>query len=614
MRRRLTTWLLGGVLALSATAWAQAPPAGEETQTQTTTTTTTTTTEHTSTGHTVRREDVKTWTMTIDSKEYEVHPATPAYEGETGLFHMPTAYTLPKGKFSFSLFRDNLDRDPKDIDISIHGVSLAIGATNKLEIYGNFGVQNRIDADALFQAGFFNDYPFVNTPWQTGVGDLKLGLKYGFLNDYMGDPVGLAIRGFVKIPTADENKGLGTGKTSFGADLILSKNIDEKLDIHGSLGYQWNSDPDSVNIANALKWAVGLNVPACRTVQLQAELMGTKYSGDVDFDQTNPLDLVVGPVFWIKGFFIRPAISWNLNFDDRGLNSSSKSWTGRHISIGWHPGFGCREIETYVPPPPPPPPAANQNPTAVCEIERSEILPGESVRVRANASDPDGDTLTYEWSTSAGHRRQRRVGHLREHGHGSGLVRHDHPPRLGRPGRLRDHHLQRAPAGAGGGPRRGHHVHLRWLPAEPRPPQQRRQGVPGRRGLPPAAGSAQPGDHHRPRRQRRALSRGHRPAARRGGEDVPREGEGHRGVAHHHPQRRRHQAARHGQGRRRPGPEPPGRGDLRPGGRDGTGRLDSHPGIRTVGRGREAAPLFISFCSHHRHTYLQNPRPRRGVL
>jgi outer membrane protein OmpA-like peptidoglycan-associated protein len=402
MRRRLTTWLLGGVLALSATAWAQAPPAGEETQTQTTTTTTTTTTEHTSTGHTVRREDVKTWTMTIDSKEYEVHPATPAYEGETGLFHMPTAYTLPKGKFSFSLFRDNLDRDPKDIDISIHGVSLAVGATNKLEIYGNFGVQNRIDADALFQAGFFNDYPFVNTPWQTGVGDLKLGLKYGFLNDYMGDPVGLAIRGFVKIPTADENKGLGTGKTSFGADLILSKNIDEKLDIHGSLGYQWNSDPDRVNIANALKWAIGLNVPACRTVQLQAELMGTKYSGDVDFDQTNPLDLVIGPVFWIKGFFIRPAISWNLNFDDRGLNSSSKSWTGRHISIGWHPGFACREIETYVPPPPPPPPAANQNPTAVCEIERSEILPGESVRVRANASDPDGDTLTYEWSTSAG--------------------------------------------------------------------------------------------------------------------------------------------------------------------------------------------------------------------
>jgi len=353
----------------------------------------------------VRREDVKTWTMTIDAKEYEVHPATPAYEGETGLFHMATAYTLPKGKFSFQLFRDNLDRDPKDEDISIHGVSLAVGLTNRLELHGNFGLQNRIDADALFQAGYFNDYPFVSTPWETGAGDLKLGLKFKLLDDYMGDPVGLAIRGFVKIPTANEDKGLGTGKGSWGGDLILSKSIDEKLDLHGSIGFVKNGDPDSptpVNIANAFRWGLGLNVPACRTVQLQAELMGTRYTGDSDFKQTNPLDLVVGPVFWIKGFFIRPAISWNLNFDDRGLNSSSKSWTGRHISIGWHPGFACREIETFVPPPPPPPPAANNNPSVNCEIERSVISPGESVRVRANASDADGDTLTYEWSTTAG--------------------------------------------------------------------------------------------------------------------------------------------------------------------------------------------------------------------
>jgi outer membrane protein OmpA-like peptidoglycan-associated protein len=396
------TWLLGGILALTAPAWAQTAPAGEETQTQTTTTTTTTTTEHTSTGHTVRREDVKTWTMTIDGKEYEVHPATPAYEGETGLFHMSTAYTLPKGKFSFSLFRDNMDRDPKDEDISIHGVSLGYGVSNRFEIHGNFGLQNRLDADALFQAGYVNDYPFVRTPWQTGAGDFKLGAKFKFLDDYMGDPVGLAIRGFVKIGTADEDKGLGTGKSSFGGDLILSKSIDAKLDLHGSIGFVKNGDPDGVDIANAFRWGLGLNVPACRTVQLQAELMGTKYTGDSDFDQTNPLDLVIGPVFWIKGFFIRPAISWNLNFDDRGLNSSSKSWTGRHISIGWYPGFACREIETYVPPPPPPPPPGNNNPAVNCEIERSVISPGESVRVRANASDTDGDTLTYEWSTTAG--------------------------------------------------------------------------------------------------------------------------------------------------------------------------------------------------------------------
>ena len=287
MRRPLTTWILGGLLAFASASWAQGvPPAGEERNrttgsTTTTQTTTTTTTTDTSTGHhrTVERANVRTWTMEVNGREWEVHPATPSYEGTTGLFHMPTAYTLPKGRFSFQLFRDNLDRDPKDEDISIHGLSLGFGLTDRFELYGNFGLQNRIDADALFQPGRVNDYPFVATPWETGRGDLKLGLKFKFLDDYQhDDPLGLAIRAFVKIPTADKDRGLGTGKTSWGGDLIASKGIgDGALDIHGSIGFQVNGDPDDpvrVDLANAFKWAVGLNVPACSWIQLQAELMG----------------------------------------------------------------------------------------------------------------------------------------------------------------------------------------------------------------------------------------------------------------------------------------------------------------------------------------------------
>ena len=405
MRRTLTPWLLGGLLALSAPAWAQSvPPAGEEgTRTQDTGTTTITTVDDDGDVHmhTVERDDVKTWTMEIDGREWEAHPATPSYEGTTGLFHMPTAYTLPKGRFSFSLFRDNLDRDPKDEDISIHGLSLGYGLTSRFEIYGNVGLQNRLDADALFQPGYVNDYPFVSTPWETGRGDVKLGFKFGFLNDYKGDGLGLALRGFVKIPTADEDLGLGTGKVSWGGDLILSKHLGMKADIHGSVGYQVNGDPDDVELDNALKLAAGINIPACTWLQLQAEIMNTRYSNNGDFEQTDPLDLVVGPVLWIKpGFFIRPAISWNLNFDDRGLDQSSKSWTGRHISIGYHPGWGCREIA--VPAPPPPPPPSNREPTVSCEIERTTLMPGESSRVRAIASDADGDALTYTWSATAG--------------------------------------------------------------------------------------------------------------------------------------------------------------------------------------------------------------------
>jgi outer membrane protein OmpA-like peptidoglycan-associated protein len=37
-----------------------------------------------------------------------------------------------------------------------------------------------------------------------------------------------------------------------------------------------------------------------------------------------------------------------------------------------------------------------------CETEKSQILPGETVRCRATGSDPDGDALTYSWTASAG--------------------------------------------------------------------------------------------------------------------------------------------------------------------------------------------------------------------
>ena len=359
---------------------------------------------------TVRREDVKTWVISIDGKDYEAHPATPAYDGSTGLFHLPSAYTLPKGRVSFSLFRDNLDRDPKDEDISIHGVTFAFGATSRLELAASFGLQNRLDADALLQPGYVNDYPFAATGWQTGGGDLKLGAKFKLLDDYGSDPVALALRGFVKLPTADEAKGLGTGKRSMGVDVIMSKSLGRAADIHGSLGYQWNGDPEqprAIDIGNAMKWGLGINLPACRSVQIQAEVTGTRYK-NASFKQTNPVDLVVGPVIWFaKGIFVRPAISKNLKYDDRGLNQSGKSSMGMQFSVGYHPGTACCEIAVPPPPPPPPPPPApappaNRSPTVTCDAERTSISSGDSVSLRANAADADNDTLTYTWSTSSG--------------------------------------------------------------------------------------------------------------------------------------------------------------------------------------------------------------------
>ncbi len=142
---------------------------------------------------------------------------------------------------------------------------------------------------------------------------------------------------------------------------------------------------------------MGLNVPAIWTIQLHAELTGASYRG-AGFEQTKPLDLVVGPLIWIKGFFVRPAISWNLNFDDRGLNSSARSYTGRRISIGYHPGTRARQVAVAVTARR----APNRPPTVSCQPDRPSVPAGEAVRWRATAVDPDGDALRYTWTISTG--------------------------------------------------------------------------------------------------------------------------------------------------------------------------------------------------------------------
>src|SRR5437588_274296 len=83
-------------------------------------------------------------------------------------------------------------------------------------------IADGLDLDAREQPGYFNDLPQAglttsSSGWQTGLGDVRLGAKYGILSDYRGDPLGLAIKASIKLPTADAAKGLGTGQVSLDA-------------------------------------------------------------------------------------------------------------------------------------------------------------------------------------------------------------------------------------------------------------------------------------------------------------------------------------------------------------------------------------------------------------
>lgn len=101
-------------------------------------------------------------------------------------------------------------------------------------------------------------------------------------------------------------------------------------------------------------------------------------------------------------FFLTP--NWSLRADGRWMqvrvDELDESESNGEATVGISALFGGGGEKPSKPEPTPAP--TNAQPQVSCVPDRSDVLPGESVRVSATASDPEGDPMTYEWTTSAG--------------------------------------------------------------------------------------------------------------------------------------------------------------------------------------------------------------------
>ena len=113
------------------------------------------------------------------------------------------------------------------------------------------------------------------------LGDLWLGAKINLTSQWRQQPAAFAVRGMIKLPTAKtEDEGVGTGKMDFAFDAIVSKEVNERVEVSGFGGFIVRGDPDSIDLANGLRWGFGVGVPSRKSLRFTAELHGESYLSD----------------------------------------------------------------------------------------------------------------------------------------------------------------------------------------------------------------------------------------------------------------------------------------------------------------------------------------------
>ncbi len=365
----------------------------------------------------------------------DTRPATTTFFGDTGIWFVPTAEVLPKSKWSVTGYRRGTNFIQGYTNVGDFAGTFAVGVGDRAEIFGSFIFDTRIDRDTrpLFNTdptfgGVVDRYPKVNTGW-TGdhVGDFYVGAKYNIWSEYRQNPAALAIRGLIKLPTADSDVGNGTGKADFAIDFIASKEAAKNVDWSGFAGWEFRGQPDNFDApTGAFRWGTGVAFPSRNPVRVFGELNGFVPTKDtVTFTGVTPLctncgvlpassdtenltRATVGVTFQSrKGFFVGGGVSWNVPQQARNTAFTDDDQFGDYfdwqVRIGYHPG-----VRTYVPPPPPAPTPAptpapqNRPPTVKATCDPMTVEVGKSSTCTADARDPDGDVLTYRWTAPTG--------------------------------------------------------------------------------------------------------------------------------------------------------------------------------------------------------------------
>jgi hypothetical protein len=274
--------------------------------------------------------------------------------------------------------------------------------------------------------------PFISRFVGTGVGDLWLGGKIRLTPP--NNAFGFTLVPVFKIPTTRTlntglERGRGTGAFDYGLTLALDGRLNKYINLSTNVGFIKKGDPRAadmnlgalggggvpqgfgrseraLDLPNEWRSGIGVDFPLSQYLQFAVEVTATRYVGSrtPSLLMNNPVDFIGGariyPARWLA---IHAAYQRHLNWQEGfALNNSSPNGFIFGLSIGH-----VNDREPAVLP--------NQPPTVALEVgsvtavatnvvraSASTVCVGDTVALAARASDPDGDTLLYRWTTTGG--------------------------------------------------------------------------------------------------------------------------------------------------------------------------------------------------------------------
>ncbi len=303
----------------------------------------------------------------------------PSLTGETGLFGIFDAQTVPQGRFAFSVFYSMTDRaaapvpgvwpladDPMRYSADKFGLTMAFGLLPNWEASFSAG-QKYYSADNRLWGGNVGGRDRFGEIDHDESDKLRFGTKF-LLNPK--DPLKVALLGSVYIPTQSrsDEKAMSTYRTDWEWGFSGTYGV-----FTGQFTYLWTADwaveGEEYEISNEMRWSAGVGIPIVPdTLKGIFEVHRVMYDGGT----TEPHDFteaVLGARLGLGQSGVVASAGVRANIDNWVKYNGSPSSIGGIVQLSWMPQPAKAAAALMVVPSPHEPPPAEPVPAPAPVVE-----------------------------------------------------------------------------------------------------------------------------------------------------------------------------------------------------------------------------------------------------